>query len=249
MTWEELVDHVRGLGYDSSGLSALHAFHGLLEAGARRLSLTRHTDWDAFAERHVLDSLSLVRALPEDGSALSGGRALRLADLGSGAGIPAIPLAVALPAHDRFAELPAVEVFAIEANGKKATFIREAAEALGLENLQVLSERAETLGRDPGYRDGFDLVVARAVSELRVLVELALPLVRPGGLFIAYKGPKADEEVAAATAALMALGGSIEAVVRASVSGRDLRLVRIRKRGETPGRFPRRPGVAGKRPL
>lgn len=249
MTWEELLEQARRLGYPPERLGALRAFHPILEAGAQRLSLTRHTDWDSYAERHVLDSLSLVCAVSEEDPALSGARPLRLADLGSGAGIPAIPLAVALAGHPYLAAGAEVEVTAIEASGKKAAFIREAAGALGLTNVRVLAERAETIGRDPAYRDGFDLVVARAVSELRVLVELALPLIRPGGLLIAYKGPRADGEVTAATAALEALGGCVEAVVPASVPGRDLRLVRVRKQGKTPDRFPRRPGMAGKRPL
>ncbi|MGC9025248.1 MAG: 16S rRNA (guanine(527)-N(7))-methyltransferase RsmG, partial [Chloroflexia bacterium] len=134
---------------------------------------------------------------------------------------------------------------------KKTAFLRHLVEVLELDAVQVLTCRAEEAGRDPSHRETYDLALARAVAGLPTLVEYALPLLRPGGLFVAYKGREVEEEVAQAQGALHLLGGRLRAVQPVEVPGLEAprHLVLIEKVAPTPERFPRRPGLPAKRPL
>ena len=133
---------------------------------------------------------------------------------------------------------------------KKADAMRSFAAALELPNVEIVAERAEILGRDPGHREAFDLVTARACAALPALVEYALPLLRVGGSLVAWKGPISDEELRSGTAAAAALGGSEPAVRPTGIDALgDHRFVVVAKAGPTPGRYPRRPGVPAARPL
>jgi 16S rRNA (guanine527-N7)-methyltransferase len=121
---------------------------------------------------------------------------------------------------------------------------------LGLENVSVVAERAEELGRDSAYRASFDLVAARACAALPVLAEYALPLLRPGGLMVAWKGPVTDGELRAGSVAAALLGGSALEVRETGIAALgDHRFVLVRKVGPTPARYPRRPGEPSRRPL
>lgn len=224
-----------GLALDEAQVAALARFHALLLSGNERASLTSIVDEAGFWRTHALDSLSIARALADEPAPRT------LVDVGSGAGIPAIPLAIAFPG---------LEVAAVESIAKKCRFIEEAAAALGLApRVRVIERRAEEAARDPAHRDRFDLATARALADLPVVLELALPFVRPGGLLVAYKGPRVAEELAAGARAAEALGGRLERVVESGVPGADLRLVLARKLAPTPDRYPRRTGVPEKRPL
>jgi 16S rRNA (guanine527-N7)-methyltransferase len=156
-------------------------------------------------------------------------------DVGSGGGLPGIPLAIALP--DRHFTL-------LEATGKKARFLVDVSRALGLCNVQVVEQRAESFGQGEG-RARFDAVTARAVSRLPVLLELTLPLLRPDGVCLALKGEQADLEVKEAERALRVLGGVVRDLVRTPTGT----IVRVDKRGATPGKYPRRPGEPKRSPL
>jgi 16S rRNA (guanine527-N7)-methyltransferase len=228
----------RALGVDlgDAQASALLALRALLEAGNARAALTTVTDEAGFLEVHALDSLALVRALEGEPAPAT------LIDVGSGAGFPALPAAIAWPA---------LRVTALESTRKKCDFLREAARALGLEGrFAVIERRAEEAGRDPALRDAFDVVTARAVAALPVLAELCLPFARPGGLFVAWKTGKALEtELPAAARAIAELRGAPARVLDAGLAGRDARLVVVRKEGPTPERYPRRVGIPEKRPL
>ncbi len=165
--------------------------------------------------------------------------AARMADLGSGAGFPGLVLAAALPD---------TEVALVEANGRKCAFLARAADAMGLANVQVVAERAES------WPDGFatrDLVTARAVAPLAVLVEYAAPLLDLGGTLVAWKGRRDAAEDADGVAAAAATG--LERVevrsVRPWAGAEHLHLHVFAKIGSTPNRYPRRPGMASKRPL
>jgi 16S rRNA (guanine527-N7)-methyltransferase len=165
--------------------------------------------------------------------------AIQVADLGAGAGFPGLPLAAALPeAH----------VALVESVARKCEFIRAAAAAVGLANVSVVAERAEAWGAGLGTRD---LVTARALAPLAVLAEYAAPLLREGGVLVAWKGRRdGDEERAAATAAAE-LGLAVEAIrqVHPYPGAEHRHLHVLRKVAPTPARFPRRPGMARKRPL
>ena len=209
-------------------------FHLVGQANVR-LGLTAITDWEEALVKHFLDSLApLAVGLlpPADG---------RVADLGSGGGFPGLVLA---------AVFPAIPFTLIEATRKKAAFLAEAASSLGLANVRVWAKRAEEVGKDEG-REVFVFLSARAVAPLPVLVELAHPLLLPGGRLVAWKGPEAFREIEAASSACTVLGAEVRAClpyVLPEGHGRRF-LVVIEKTRPTPAGFPRRPGMAAKRPL
>jgi 16S rRNA (guanine527-N7)-methyltransferase len=212
---------------------AMERFVALLLDANQRLNLTRIVMPDEVARRHLLDALA---GLPHVDRV-----APRVAvDLGSGGGLPGIPLAAARPD---------VRWILVDAVAKKADALRGFAEALQLRNVRVVAERAETLGRLPEHRDRHDLVVARACAPLPVLAELALPLLRVGGRLVAWKGllTDADEEIVRGRIASERLGGERLTIEDAAVPG--TRFVMVGKARPTPDRFPRRPGVPARRPL
>ena len=204
----------------------------LLEANAR-INLTRIVEPAAVARLHLLDALSALPLLDQ----LAPARAL---DLGSGGGVPGIVLGLARPP---------VAWTLVDSVGKKTDALRGFVAALGLTNVSVVAERAETLGRDEAHRAGYDLVTARACAPLPVLAEYALPLARLGGAVVAWKGAIDDRELAGGHAAAGQLGGLLEVREAGMPTLGDHRFVIIRKVDATPDRFPRRPGQAAKRPL
>lgn len=181
---------------------------------------------------HVADALVGLEV-----EALRGARVI--ADLGAGAGFPGLPLAVALPS---------ARVVLVESVARKCEFIRRAAAAAGLTTVEVVAERAESWQAGLG---ACDVVTARAVAPLGVLAEYAAPLLRDGGVLVAWKGRRDGEEEAAARRAAEVLGLAVEEVrpVRPYDGAEHRHLHVLRKVAPTPARFPRRPGMARKRPL
>ena len=217
-------------------LDRLEAYVGLLLEANQRLNLTRVTEPVAVARRHLLDALV---ALP----ALDNVKPLRAVDIGSGGGVPAIPIAIARP------DLSWVLVESVR---KKARALAEFVGELGLPFVEVIADRAEVLGRDPRHRERAGLVTARAVAALPVLAELAMPLLAPGGLMLAWKGPLTakDDELQRGARALTGLGGGPPEILPAGAPQLgEHTLVRSRKQRRTASRFPRRPGEAARRPL
>jgi len=238
-----LVELERLLQTDASALrptlpagfaEACEAYVGhLLEANAR-LNLTRIVEPLDVGRLHLLDALSALPLL----DTLGPRRAL---DLGSGGGVPGIILALARPA---------VTWTLVDSARKKADAMRGFVEALGLENVAIVAERAEILGRDPAHRERYDLVAARACAALPVLSEYALPLLGVGGALVAWKGPLADDELRAGHRAAAALGGADPEVHPSGIGALgDHRFVLVRKERPTPERYPRRPGEPARRPL
>jgi 16S rRNA (guanine527-N7)-methyltransferase len=185
-------------------------------------------------EVHIADSLSALELEPL-------ATARRIADLGSGAGLPGLVLAACLP--DAHVDL-------IESVGRKCEFLRGAVERMELENVTVVCERSEGWSAGEG-REAYDAVTARAVGSLATLAELASPLLREGGFLVAWKGARsADEEATAAGAAeRLAMETTDVRAVRPYTSSRDRHIHLLRKNGPTPNGLPRRPGMAAKRPF
>ena len=179
---------------------------------------------------HIADSLS---ALEVPGV----GEAGRIADLGAGAGLPGLVLAIALPG---------AEVVLVESVGKKCAWMERTVERLGLENARVACVRVEELEEAP-----FDVVTARALGALPVVCEYAAPLLREGGVLVAWKGAVEAEEEADGLAAAVLLGLERDAVLAVEpYAGSERRTLHVfRKIAPTPERYPRRPGMAAKRPL
>ena len=212
----------------------------LLQEGNTRLNLTSLNSEHDIVLKHFVDSLSCLR-----GGMLEGGgpnEDLRVLDLGTGAGFPALPLAIVRP------ELHMVPA---DATRKKIEFVTVTARALALGNVHPLVGRAETLGHDPAHREQYDRVVVRAVAALPVLMELALPLLKVGGLLMAQKGTLQGGELNSGRRVAGMLGGLVEDIKTFALplSGDPRTLVCVRKAAPTPGKYPRREGVPAKSPL
>lgn len=219
-----------GVALDPGDLIRLDAYLHLLLRRNESFNLTAIRDESQAWERHILDSLTLLGPLVSADAKV-------VADVGSGGGLPGIPLAICLPA---------VAFTLIEATGKKADFLCEVIAELGLANATVARQRAESLGQDHrGYREKFDAVIARAVGPLRVLLELTVPLVRVGGVVLAVKGEKVDTELQEAKAALHAL----HAAHVQTISTPTGRIAVIEKTRKTPRLYPRSPGEPKRKPL
>lgn len=201
----------------------------LLLEDNEKFNLTAITEEDEIFFKHIVDSLIAAQLL---GDALRDLPEAEIADVGSGAGFPALPIAVALPR---------LHVTAIEATSKKASHILRSAAACGLTTFTAASARAENLGRDPAYRDHFDAVTARAVARLPVLAELCLPLVKSGGYLLAMKGETANEELADARPILKALCAELAEMREYHIptDPRARYLLLIRKTAPTPKKYPR----------
>jgi 16S rRNA (guanine527-N7)-methyltransferase len=162
-----------------------------------------------------------------------------LVDVGSGGGLPGLPLKLSRPD---------LEVTLIESDQAKAAFLVQTAARLRLAGLRILARPAEDIGRDPTYRESFDVAVARALAPMPVLAELCLPLVRVGGRLLAQKTE--TERVTDAERAIDLLGGQLDSAVAAPSGIRgDGTVVVVRKVAPTPDAYPRRPGVPRRRPL
>lgn len=219
-----------GIAFDPGEVERLGHYLALLLDANSRMNLTRITAPGEAWKRHVLDSLTLLPCIVAANAA-------RVVDIGSGGGAPGIPLAIVLPD---------VAFTLIEATGKKCAYLESAANALRCSNVAVHMNRAESAGA-PGapLRELFDLATARALGPLRILLELAAPLVKVGGHILAIKGEKADEEIHEAKRALHALHcGVVD--VHDTPTGR---IVVIEKRARTPGKYPRSPGEPKRNPL
>jgi 16S rRNA (guanine527-N7)-methyltransferase len=215
---------------------ALEHYVALLLEANRRVNLTRVVEPEAVARLHLLDSLAALPLV----DALGPKRAI---DLGSGGGIPALPLAIARPG---------IAWTLVDSVGKKAAILRKFVDRLALDNVIVLAERAETLGRDERHRERYGLATARACAPLPVLAELALPMLRLGGQLVAWKGPLGDDdpEVRAGNAVSSLIGGGplrLSDAGHAELGGH--RFATAEKLAPTPARFPRRPGEPARRPL
>ncbi|MFN4069963.1 MAG: 16S rRNA (guanine(527)-N(7))-methyltransferase RsmG [Thermus caldifontis] len=231
-----LLEGGRALGLDlEAHLSAFSRLYHLLMEANRRTNLTALRTEEEVVVKHFLDSLTLLTLPLFEG-------AIRVLDLGTGAGFPGLPLKIVRPE---------LEITLLDATKKKVAFVAQAVEALGLKGAYPLWGRAEELAHLPEHREAYGRVVARAVAPLCVLVELGLPFVSLGGYMVAQKGPKVAEEVAPLPKALALLGGGSVTVhtLLLPVALEERNLVVTAKEAPTPARYPRRPGVPEKNPL
>jgi 16S rRNA (guanine527-N7)-methyltransferase len=230
---QAFLDAARELGvtFEPGEVEQLGKYLAILLDANTRMNLTAITSPDDAWLKHILDSLTLLPVLadlPESP---------RIVDIGSGGGAPALPLAIAMPTA-RFT--------LVESTTKKADFLRAAASALGLANVEVVNNRAESIGAHPSLlRAQFDAVTARAVGRLAILAELAVPLAKVGGIIALIKGQKADEELEEAKQALHMLHASHAGTIDTPTG----RIVVLEKRRTTPIDYPRKPGEPERAPL
>lgn len=221
---------------DEVWLPVLDQYAQLL-AGYQLANVIGTTDRNQVVTEHLLDSLSclLFEGL---------NRASSLVDVGTGGGLPGVPLGIVRPQ---------LRVTLLESTEKKINFLMNVREELGLRNLRLLNSRAEEVGRELEYREVFEFATARALATLPVVAEYCAPLVKPGGAILAMKGRLSEEELAQGVAAGSQLGlelrGVLEVKHSAELLQKERRLVVFEKVSSTPKKFPRRVGLAKKRPL
>ena len=220
------------LGLGPELIEPLETFSRMLLEKNQVMNLTAITDPRDVAVLHLLDSLALT--------GLAGLEDRAVVDVGTGAGFPGVPLAIARPS---------ARVTLLDSLGKRVDFLRESCRTLGLDNVECVHGRAEEFAGE--RRETFDLAVSRAVAALPVLCELCLPLVKVGGAFWAMKSVDTEEEISASKTAVKVLGGRIQAVSDYTIPTTEVvhRVVCIQKTAPTPKKYPRRFALIKKQPL
>ena len=227
-----------GIRLNQTQLDQFHRYYLEIADWNSRVNLTSVTEWEEVQTWHFLGSLAVSAAFPS-GMTRSGGKLL---DIGSGAGLPGLPIKIAFPM---------LSVTLVEATAKKTAFLTHVTRLLGLGDVEVITARAETLAHVPTHREGYDVVLARGVARLAALAELTLPFCRLGGVTVAHKGRNVENEIRQAGTAIASMGGALLDVLKVAAEGSAAAgaLVVLEKVGPTPERYPRRPGIPAKRPL
>ncbi len=219
-----------GLVFDAGDVSRLGRYLSMLLEANTRFNLTAITDPKEAWPKHIFDSLTLLPLL----ASVEAGTVI---DVGSGGGLPGIPLAITMPQ---------VKFTLLEATRKKADFLREVTDTLDLTNVDIVNDRAETIGQDrEHHREKYDVVLARAVGRMPVLLELAAPLAKIEGHILAIKGERVSEELTRAKPALHLLHCQLLGTVRTPTG----MIVIVQKLRRTPKLYPRRPGEPRRVPL
>ena len=229
-----MLEHIlrESLPLDERALGRFRRYYELLTEWNKVMNLTAISGEEDTARLHFLDCAALA--------GLTELRGKRVIDVGTGAGFPGLVLKILCPE---------MELTLLDSLDKRVKFLRTVCAELGFEDVRCLHARAEEAPAE--LRQSFDLACSRAVARLNLLSELCLPFVKPGGLFIAMKGPELTEELREAEKGLRLLGGEIERVAEYPVPGTELRhnAVLIRKVSETPKKFPRKWAQMKKQPL
>lgn len=223
-----------GLKFSELQLQQFTSYYEMLVETNKVMNLTAITEPEEVAVKHMIDSLLAYEP------AMQGDKVL--ADVGTGAGFPGVPLKI---------YCPSLKVVLIDSLGKRLKFLEQVIEALNLQDITCQHLRAEDAGRSKKHREAYDIVTARAVARLSVLAEYCLPLVKKDGMFIALKGSKFAEEITEANAAVKILGGKLLSSEPVKLPGLDdgRAIIRIKKIKSTPAQYPRKAGTPEKQPL
>lgn len=222
-----------GLRFSELQLKQFNRYYEMLIETNKVMNLTAITEPEDVAVKHMIDSL-LAYDKEMAGKIL--------ADIGTGAGFPGVPLKI---------YCPELKVVLIDSLGKRLNFLQQVIDALALKDIRCEHSRAEDAGRNKQHREKYDFVTARAVARLSVLSEYCLPLVKRGGQFIALKGSKYAEEITEGTEAVKILGGKIVSAEPVKLPGLDdgRAIIKINKIKTTPAQYPRKAGTPEKQPL
>ncbi len=212
----------------------LEIYGELLKEWNDKINLTAIKDDEGIAVKHFLDCLLVSKVADfKDG--------MKVIDVGTGAGFPGLVIAAAYPN---------VNVTLLDSTGKKLKAVENMAEEMGVKNVKIVHSRAEDAGKNSEFREKYDFATARAVAELRVLLEYTLPFVKKGGSFLSLKAAIAKEEIEGATKSLQTLGGTVEEVNEFTLPGGDKRvIINIKKISQTSPKYPRPSAQIAKKPL
>lgn len=228
------IAHKAGFDLDDAQLKQFSLFRDLLVEWNEKMNLTAITEPEEVATKHFVDSLYGLKFL--------NGRK-NIIDVGTGAGFPGVPLKIAKPE---------LSLTLLDSLNKRLTFLTEVKNQLGLENVECIHSRAEDgAKRGATLRESFEAAVSRAVANLSCLCEYCLPYIKRGGVFLAYKGPDVEEELADANNAIETLGGEVTGVFKYTIPETDIThsIVVITKVRSTPDKYPRLQGKIQKKPL
>ena len=225
------------LSLEKGQMEQFYNYYELLIEWNKVMNLTAITEMEEVVTKHFIDSLSLVKVLPDLKS-----EDKNMIDIGTGAGFPGIPLKIAFPD---------LKITLLDSLNKRVKFLEETINKLEINGIICLHGRAEDYGRDKNYRESFDYGVSRAVANLSTLSEYCLPFVKKGGAFISYKSGKIMEELSDSKHAIFLLGGKLAETEVFSLPGTGMErtLVKINKIAITSGSYPRKAGLPGKEPL
>lgn len=242
---ELVVEGCRQLGIDLSAEQVAQFARYYLELlhWNAQFNLTAITTYEDVQVKHFLDSLAALPLIAEElGATQPLSASPHLVDVGTGAGMPGIPLKIARPD---------IKLTLLDGTGKKVTFLNHVIQALNVRNVVTVQGRAEELALQPAFRGQYDLVTARAVAPLNTLVEYLLPLVRRDGLAVIYKGAGAPAEFVQAHHAIEELGGETVRLAPVTVPFLEEQryVLLIKKIRRTPNLYPRGQGLARKKPL
>ncbi len=212
----------------------LEIYGRLLKEWNDKINLTAIKDDEGIAVKHFLDCLLVSKVADfNDG--------MNVIDVGTGAGFPGLVIAAAYPN---------VNVTLLDSTGKKLKAVENMAEEMGVKNVKIVHSRAEDAGKNPEFRGKYDFATARAVAELRVLLEYTLPFVKVGGSFLSLKGATAKEEIDGAGNSLKTLGGKIDSINDFTLPGGDKRaIIKVKKISQTSPKYPRPSAQIAKKPL
>jgi len=225
----------KGITLTEQQLTQFETYYETLVEWNQRMNLTAITDKEDVYLKHFFDSITA-------GFYFDFTKPINLCDVGAGAGFPSIPLKIVFPE---------IQVTIVDSLNKRISFLNHLANVLNLDSVQFIHDRAETFGSNPKFREGFDVVTARAVARMPVLSELCLPLVKVGGHFLALKAVHAEEELAASQKAITTLGGKMEQQFTFTLPFEDSErtIIIVKKEKQTPKKYPRKPGTPAKSPL
>ncbi len=225
----------KGVELSEKQLSQFETYYNLLVEWNEKMNLTAITEKEEVYLKHFYDSVTA-------GFYFDFNQDITVCDVGAGAGFPAIPLKIAFPE---------IKLTVVDSLNKRIGFLQHVVDELGLEEVSLYHDRAETFAHRPEFRQTFDLVTARAVARLSVLSELCLPLVKIGGHFLGMKGANLPEEVRDGEKAVKLLGGKVKDIHSfvLPIEESERNIIVIDKVKETPKKFPRKPGTPNKSPI
>ncbi len=233
---EKIIEPCRefGIELDSVMISRLNTYGNLLLEWNEKINLTAITEPEAVLYKHFYDCILFLKHNKIENGA-------SLIDVGTGAGFPGMVLKIVRPD---------IDVTLLDSLNKRLIFLNEVIENLGLKGIKTVHMRAEEAGKSKAHRGAYDIVTARAVAAMPVLLEYCAPLAKQGGCFVAMKGPSAAEELERCHQAVKLLGVAEPTIVCETLTGNETRaFVNFKKISQTPPKYPRKPADISKQPL